>query len=325
MSVPVQSTQVGDFLESYIKNLIRGNGKELNAYLKQVSSDQQVVGTKAITRCFMISPDAQHLPRVEDLALKVAYFLLDYAIPRSEIEKAKLEDEKFNTTENTVKLKRKAKKLFSKITNTGEGGELLLYLLIQGVLKIPQALCKMSLKTSGQVHYHGADAIHLGLDNSSNKLLLYWGESKLYQSVDSAIRSCFESIAPYLIGPSGNENPRERDLQLLMTNLDLANKELEDAILCYLDPDHPYFNSLEYRGACLIGFDVDNYCVEPFAKNPEIVLDEINQSITSWIGKVNKGIQKHSHLDKFTLDVFLIPFPSVQVFRDAFLEAIRDV
>jgi hypothetical protein len=321
----LKSIQGQDLLDHYIQSLIRGNGEELKAYLTQVNTNQQILGTKAVTRCYMISSDGQHLPRVEDLALQIAYFMLDYAIPRSEIRKAKSLDEEQNTTMHTVKLKRKARHLFTKLKKTGEGGELLLYLLVQSVLKLPQALSKMSLKTSGQVHYQGADAIHLGFDNTTQKLLLYWGEAKLYQSIDSAISSCFESLAPYLIGAGGVDNPRERDLQLLMTNLDLANPELERALLNYLNPEHPSFNSLEYRGACLIGFDVDFYCSEPFSKAPEIVLDEINQSLTSWIGKLNSGIKKHTHLDKFVLDIFLVPFPSVQKFRDSFLEAIKDV
>lgn len=325
MSSSIHSAKKEDFLDYYIKSLLRGNGEELHAFLTQVSTIQQVLGTKANTRCYMISSDGQHLPRVEDLALRIACFLLDYAIPRTEIEKAKLLDEKQNTTVNTIQLKRKAKKLFTQLKKTGEGGELLLYLLIQSVLKLPQAISKMSLKTSGQLHYQGADAIHLGYDNISQKLMLYWGEAKLYQSIDSGIRECFESLAPYLTGPSGVNDPRGRDLQLLMTNLDLANKNLEDAVINYLDPNHPSFNSLEYRGVCLIGFDVDTYCSEPFSKVQAIVQDEINQSLTNWMGKLNGGIKKHNHLDKFSLDIFVLPFPSVQAFRDSFLGAIRDV
>ncbi|USK32546.1 DUF1837 domain-containing protein [Bacillus sp. F19] len=297
----------------------------MNAYLTQVNTHQQIIGTKATTRCFMLSSDGQHLPRVEDFAIRIACFLLDYAIPRSEISKAKKMDDEENTTINTVMLKKKARKLFTQLKKTGEGGEMLLYLLIQSVLRFPQAISKMSLKTSGQLHYQGADAIHIGYDTATEKLLLYWGESKLYQSIDSAIRECFESLAPYLIGPGGAENPRERDLQLLLTNLDFANVELEAAMLNYLDPNHPSFNSLEYRGACLIGFDIDSYCSVPFEKTQEIVLGEINQALTNWSGKINTGIKRHQYLENFTLDVFLIPFPSVQVFRNKFLEAIQDV
>jgi hypothetical protein len=314
-----------NFLNQYLYKMLRGNGEELNAFLTQVNTNLQISETKAVSRCYMVSSDAHHLPRVEDFAYHIAAFMLDYAIPRSEIFKAKTLDDEQNSTANLIKLKRKAKKLFTDLKKTGEGGELLLYLLIQSVLRLPQAISKMSLKTSGQLHYQGADAIHLGFDNTTKKLLLYWGESKLYQSIDSAIRNCFESLAPYLISSGGTDNPRERDLQLLMTNMDFANPELEDALINYLDPDHPSFNSLEYRAACLIGFDVNSYCSEPFSKTQEIVIEEIKHSLNRWIEKLENGISNHLHLDKFSIDVFLIPFPSVQKFRDAFLEAVQDV
>lgn len=321
----VKTIEKHDFISSYIQNLLRGNGNELNAYLSKVDIDKKINKTQSITRCYMINSDAQHMPRVEDLALKTAFCLLDYAIPRSEIERAKFLDIDENTTANTMQLKRKAKKLFTRLEKTGEGGELLLYLLIQNVLKLPQAISKMSLKTSSQLHYQGADAIHIGYDERSQKLLLYWGEAKMIKSIDRGINDCFESLSPYLTGEKGANDPRERDLQLLMTNLDMANPSLEKALLKYLDPNDPAFNSLEYRGACLIGFDTDIYCSEPFSKIQEIVYKEINTAMDKWISKIDKGINKYDHLNKFTLDIFIIPFPSVQKFRDSFLEAIKDV
>lgn len=317
-----QPSQYEDIIERYIESLLRGNGRELDSYLAQVESIQTVVGTKAITRCYMVTSNGQTMPRIEDLALRIAGFMVDYAIPRSEIERAKALDFEENTTVHTSQLTRKARKLFTQLKKTGEGGEMLLYLLIQSVLRLPQVISKMSFKTSSQLHYQGADAIHMGYDSSTKRLQLYWGEAKLYQSIDQAIANCFNSITPYLIAEGGEDDPRERDMQLLMTNLDLANPELENAIRNYLDPHHPFFNSLEYRGACLIGFDSSSYCSIPFDKTQEIVMEEMKSSLTSWISKINSGITKHQHLNKFTIEIFLVPFPSVQVFRDKFLEAI---
>ncbi|WP_223252149.1 Hachiman antiphage defense system protein HamA [Paracoccus mutanolyticus] len=47
--------------------------------------------------------------------------------------------------------------MFTDLKSSGEGGELLLYLLTERFLGLPQILCKMSLKTSA--HYHGADGV----------------------------------------------------------------------------------------------------------------------------------------------------------------------
>ena len=322
LSLSMQASKYEDFIERYIESLLRGNGRELDSFLTQVESTQIVVGTNATTRCYMLASNGQAMPRVEDLALRIANFMVDYAIPRTEIEKAKELDREDNSTIHISALVRKSRKLFTQLKKTGEGGEMLLYLLIQSVLRLPQVISKMSLKTSGQLHYQGADAIHMGYDSATQKLQLYWGESKLYQSLDQAITSCFTSLAPYMTGQGGMNDPRERDMQLIMTNLDLANPDLEKALLNYLDPNHPSFNSLEYRGACLIGFDISAYCSVPFEKTQEIVMGEVENLMTNWLGKINAGINKHQHLNKFTLEVFLVPFPSVQDFRDKFLEAI---
>lgn len=322
MSSSVPATQYQDFIEQHINGLIRGNGRELNSHLLQVESTQPIIGTNTTTRCYMLASNGQAMPRVEDLALRLAGFMVDYAIPRSELEKAKELDQEENTALHTSMLVRKARKLFTQLEKTGEGGEMLLYLLIQSVLRLPQVISKMSLKTSGQLHYQGADAVHMGYDLSTQRLQLYWGEAKLYQSIDSAITNCFSSLAPYLIGTGGDEDPRERDMQLLMTNLDLANPDLENAIKNYLDPNHPSFNSLEYRGACLIGFNSNAYCSVPFEKTQELVMEEIKSSLTGWLSKINTGVNRHDHLNRFIIEVFLVPFPSVQDFRNKFLEAI---
>jgi len=47
---------------------------------------------------------------------------------------------------------------------SGELGELLLYMLIEWVLKAPIVASKMYLKTSQQMPVHGVDGIHLGYE-----------------------------------------------------------------------------------------------------------------------------------------------------------------
>ena len=47
---------------------------------------------------------------------------------------------------------------------------MLLYMLVQAFLGLPQLLCKMPLKTSSEMHYHGADGIHIGYDRNTKSL-----------------------------------------------------------------------------------------------------------------------------------------------------------
>lgn len=79
----------------------------------------------------------------------------DYAIPRSQLAKAKARDAKYNSTEAVAALVEQARRSFTDLAKTGEGGEMLLFLLAERFLKLPQILCKMDLKTDSRMHYHG--------------------------------------------------------------------------------------------------------------------------------------------------------------------------
>lgn len=321
----VKSLQNGtDNIDELLEKLIRGNRNELDAYLTEVKVNEKLLDTETNVHCFMVGHDGNDVPRVEHLAYEVATRVLDYAIPRSEIEKALEADRTENTTINIVKLKMKAKKLFTSIPKTGEGGEMLLYMLVQSFLGYPQLLCKMPLKTSSEVHYHGSDGIHIGYDKDSKKLAIYWGESKLYQSIDQAITNCLDSIKPFLFDDE-TLGPTSRDMQLITSNLDVISEELEDILLKYLNPADPLYKKIQYRAVCLIGFDEGSYPVGPNEKIEELVMEDINKSLSSWHKKINSKIKSRHPLDTFKIEMFLIPFPSVGKFRDFFLGGIQHV
>lgn len=310
--------------EDAFQKLLRGDGKELAAYLSNVATESEVLDTKAKVHCYILAHDGQDQPRAKDLAQAIAFRIIDYAIPRGELKRAQEYDLKHNTTFEVSKLKQKAKKLFSTLEKTGEGGEMLLYMLIQNYLKLPQVLCKMSLKTSAQLHYNGADAIHMTYDNTKNKLALYWGESKLYKSIDTAITSCLDSIKPFLCDNGGSDTRQMRDLQLISDNLDLTDEKLEEALLKFLDPNDVNFNKLEYRAACLIGFDHNAYPSTPNTKTEKEVIAEVEKIINTWQSKLGKKILDRKPLHSFIIEIFLIPFPSVREFRKEFLGEIKN-
>lgn len=311
-----------DMIEKSIKKLIRGTGRDLSSYLREIHSDKVIHKTKARSYCNMLKLDGNGRPRVEDFAEFISMRLVDYAIPRSEIEKAKKKDTEYNSTVWTSKLTKKAVGLFTHLKNSGEGGEVLLYILVQEILKIPQLLCKMPLKTNSEMHYHGVDGIHVEFDKGEDKLALYWGESKLYQDVDQGIASCFKSLKGFFETAGGSTATQERDVQLIRDNIDLLDSELEDAIVNYLDKDHPNFNKMEYRGVCLIGFDSDKYPTKPNSILEHEVEGSIKKEIDKWQKSLSTNIIKAPPLDQFILHVFLLPFPNVQDFRTAFLKEI---
>lgn len=83
----------------------------------------------------------------------------------------------------------------------GEGGEVILYSLLEGHLGAPKVLSKMEIKTSSQHYVHGSDGVHL-LRTGDNSYQLVFGESKMYgdgkntpgSSAKLGIKAAFKSI-----------------------------------------------------------------------------------------------------------------------------------
>ena len=306
-------------LTERIDALLRGEATDLNAYVVPVGEVVGVPNSRARVHCKLLALDGRSLPRAGDLARFIANRVVDFAIPRTELLKAQDRDRRGNTAANVAALRKRAETPFVEATTTGEGGELLLYVLVQTFLRLPQLFCKMSLKTSTEMHVHGIDGIHVGVDRTSGGLALYWGESKLYGDFRQALRRCLTDIKPFLCSDGGSESPFERDLQLVRDGLDLADEELNEAILRFLDPDDAAYRSVTFRGVCLVGFDHSAYPVSPNQKDATTLLNEISAELDSWVTTVEGLLTQATPLDGVDLEMFLLPFPSVQDFRNAFL------
>jgi len=212
-----------------------------------------------------------------------------------------------------MRLREEANGLFTDLTNSGEGGELLLFVLAETVLGLPQLLCKMDLKTNVRMHIHGADGLHAGVDPDTGHLLLYWGESKLHEGAADAIRECFKSIAP-MLKSTGETGQAKRDMQLLGRHADLADNSLTEALKTYLDPRHVHFNKLEFCGLCLVGFDSAAYPTAPKISQQNAVVRVISAALPTWKGAIERRIGAEE-LTTFAFHVICVPFPSVEDFR----------
>lgn len=313
-------------LTDLVTELLRTSDGEINSYIAEVVSHANLEGTKSVSHCYFLTLDGNGRPQTKDFARFVARHVADYAIPRKEFAAAQKYDLEHNTSTKTNQLIKKAEALFTSLKKTGEGGEMLLYILVQEFLKFPQLICKMPLKTNSELHVNGADGIHVSVETNSNGqdiLALYWGEAKLYKSLSDAISRCFESLKGFLLSDGGAGAPAERDLQLLRGNLDVGkNEKLETALLKYLDKDNPLHNQVSYKGVCLIGFDYDKYPITPNTETTEQVKAKVQAEIGAWSKSVIGQISKHTNLNTFDIHVFLLPFPSVEDFRKHFLEAL---
>lgn len=308
--------------EEKFEQLLKKGDSNLSSFLHEVVSGVKIQNTKSTANCHFIRFTKNGQVRFGDFAEFLATKIVDYAIPRSEIQEAIEHQKSTGSTSKLVELNKKAQTLFTSLEKSGEGGEVLLYLIIESILKVPQLLCKMSLKTSSEMHYHGCDGIHAKYNEIDDILAVYWGESKLYQDLSSGLSECFDSLEKFLTEGGGSKSMRNRDLQLMRSYVDLGDENLENAIVNYLDKNHEKFNQLNYKGVCLVGFDFEHYKETNAANIEEYVKSQIEKSIAAWQKAIKGRIDKIQGLNTFELHVFLLPFPSVSDFREAFLKEI---
>jgi hypothetical protein len=299
-----------------LHSLLRLNPSNLQAYLEKVACNVAISGTRTQAHCYFVALDGNHRPRINDFARFVAERIVDFAIPRSEITRAHNDFNSTGSTALTTRLNKKATKLFTRLPTSGEGGEVLLSLLAEGFLNLPQLFTKMVLKTNSEMHIHGSDGIHAGVNNDGN-LALYWGESKLYKNVNDAVRDCFKSLAPFLLDCGGSNATTERDLQLMRDGLSLDDPKLMEALKHFLDPDDPMFKKMEYRGLCLVGFDSDSYPTSPNSSEAQNLKQVIEESFENNKKQISERVTSE-RLQSFTIEIFCLPFPSVQEFRESF-------
>jgi len=307
------------FTSQELEAAVAGTSEPLEVHLQLIERDIQIDGHAVNIHCHCLTVDANGKVQPVRLAEFMRSAIVDYAVPRSKRVQAKERDKEDGTTTAVVALYEEARRTFTDLKNTGEGGEMLLFLLAERFLKLPQILCKMDLKTDTRVHYHGADGVYAGV-TEDGVLKLYWGESKMYGDARAAIRDCLASLAPFLIEPESEDAGRERDLVLLSDKADLSDPELTAALRKYFDKSSVLSKRVQYCGIALVGFDADFYPATGKAMADAIAKAAI-AGLEGWKERIGARL-KIEKLDEIELEFFCIPLPSVDGFREAFLKAL---
>lgn len=313
-------------IEEALNRLFVQSRGEINSRIEQISFCVDISDTMAKGYCHCLKVDANGNLRLNDLIDFIDTKIVEYAIPKKDIDEAKQYFIDTNSPSKIEALKKKAKGLFTDLEKTGEGGEILLYILTQEFLQLPQLISKMSLKTSGKLHYQGADGIHVKFDANSDCLNLYWAEAKMYEKLSSAISECFKSLKGFLLDPQGYGSTQERDLQLITSNIqaNINDTALEDLLVRYFDKDDELSNKVVYKGICFIGFDYDKYPKEgDLSKTTSDIKNAISAEHNKWYDSLGKKIKSHENLDSKEIHIFLMPFPSVSKFREYYLSTIQ--
>lgn len=296
------------------RQLVRGSDQPLLDFLPPFEEEVAVPNSSTLVRTHFLAHDANGVPVVERLAGAMASAAVDFCIPRHKVQLAYQEFVASGSTSAIMSLNEQARDLFVKSTTSGEGGELLLFLLLERVLQRPQLLSKMTLKTNAAMHVHGSDGIHASLAEDG-VLDVYWGESKLYQSSSDAFKECFESIAPFL--KADGDEVRKRDLLLVRDHLNVPQIEIATHLLEYFDESNSKNMSVRWNGVCLVGFDHAKY--PNISKLDHQQRQEVYKQVSRWRDAVGRRIEEFE-LVGVTIDVFCIPLPDVNALRTRVLE-----
>lgn len=298
---------------------LTGDPEALEVHLELVERDVVLDGHLVKIHCHCLTIDGNGRVQPHRLAEFMRNAVTSYAIPRSKMAEARARDIKYNNNEAVAALHEQAKRSFTDLARTGEGGEMLLFLLAERFLKLPQILCKMDLKTDTRMHYHGADGVYAGVTDDGI-LKLFWGESKIYKDVSDGIKECLASIAPFLIEPDHEGAEREQDLILLSDKADLSDPNLTAALKQYFNKDSKQSKRVQYCGIGLIGFDAAFYPKD----GVKGVADEIAKAAREELEKLKARIGTRlaeERLDQIEIELLCIPLPSADDFRQAFLKA----
>ncbi|MCZ0961819.1 DUF1837 domain-containing protein [Paracoccus sp. EF6] len=220
----------------------------------------------------------------------------------------------------STRLHERARSLFIKAKKgshrSGEAGEILLFILVEWLLKAPQIVSKMYLKTNNNMPVHGTDGIHARFDDSTKRLHLYWGESKAHNSLGGAFISAMKSIKDF--HEEGGQN-LEIPIVSNFSDFNTASPDAKEAFIRYLDPYNEEYNQCVTSFACLLVFDfpfpivgdIDiELCEKEFVNAANVEMHKFLTSLPEKLADRNIG-----HL---RFEFFLVPVPSAQEFRDKF-------
>lgn len=249
-------------------------------------------------------------PKFRELAKNLVNHIIKYSIS--------LARRKTVDIDSAARLFTEARDHFNLKPESGEPGELLLYFLMETVLKAPQLLCKIALKTNRSMEVNGADGIHARWDTARDKLILHVGESKLYGEFGEAVSDALASIAKL-----HDDKVLESDLLLTTQFYKQLDSPIKERIVRILD-QQTTSETFDLVHTCLIGYD--------WSKYGDLTTEKRNEFISQFQEIYLKNVSDHrfetlqNHLNKFkyghlSFYIFLLPFRSVAEFRLMFNEA----
>jgi len=209
-------------------------------------------------------------------------------------------------------------RLFRASPTTGQPGELLVYFLIEAVLRAPQVLKKMPITTNPNDERKGSDGVHMRWVDKEESLEVIFAEAKLHKQFAAALSSAFSSMNDFHNSPAKN-----LEINYFLNAFSLLSAEEQKIITSYVEGENK--RKCQEVHVCLIGHTWEQYsCLQTGEKTA--FLEEFEERYLAWAlaemsPKLNAKLATfpHSHL---RFEFFFLPFPSVDNFRELFLASL---
>jgi len=280
-----------------------------------IEHDFQLQSVDGSIRFHLLKCDGNGRPMVKALAEMLYEYIIDYCIA-SKNRSGPL------TNAQNARLVKEARSLFRHpdISNggddrTGEAGETLLFFLTEAVLNAPQIVAKMELKTNRKDEIKGSDGIHARWSQEEGIVDFFFGESKLYNDVSGAISSALKSISDF-----HDNEMYKHEFSIVTKHFKYADENIRCELAKLIASGEPS-EKARLNHSCLIGYDWERYQ----ELRPSEIRSQIKNLLIADAGKVVENLnKKFSSFDKKYLrfDIFFLPFPSVDEFRNAFNAAL---
>lgn len=301
-----------------IADKVAVEGPDFSQCINVVEHNLEITGIETTVRFHCLKFDGNKKPMVKALADTLYAYIIDYCLS------AKNRNEALNPRQSAL-LTKEARRLFrhpeikdDSPDKTGEAGETLLYFLMEAVLKAPQIVSKMELKTNHKDEVKGSDGIHARWNPELEMVDFYFGESKLYKKVSDALTSALKSVNDF-----HDIKMYEHEFGMATKHFKYADEEVRREISNLFINGNAGPN-VRVNHACLIGYDYKGYeacCSEAHRDLKNKFESELLLSGKKIVGLLQKKLDVFEK-KYLVFDVFFLPFPSVVDFRNAFNEAL---
>lgn len=228
---------------------------------------------------------------------------LTYVLSRTEYRKFLADSQRV-----TLWLEEAKAKFQEPNATNGEGGEIILYAMLEGFTGAPKLLSKMEIKTNNKMPVFGSDGVHL-LKVTDGEYQLIFGESKMYGDLGEAIRNAFESMSDV------KQKAFRNDTSLVSSQLmkEAIDDEQLDALEAILTPaaGAPRAVKLYKSFGVLLTFDLDVTDFDLAEHSDDQIEAEFLQRAKAEV--VAKTVTIKKQIEKYQLGathfhIFAVPF-----------------